>query len=275
MDDSVLKKPLQTGQKWTVERLLWRRHWSENMFSFATTRDPAFDFTPGQFARLGIPDDSGGIIWRPHSMVSSDKEPQLEFLSVVVPEGAFTTRLVRMQPNDPIYIEKVSYGFLTPQRFADGRDLWMLASGTGLGPYVSILRANKVWRQYANIVVVHSVRRANELAYQTEMETLAGSNGAGAARLRYIPVVTRESCPGALGERIPKLIEGGELMAAAGLPLDVEHSRLMICGNPDMAADLRHLLTERGFRVGRRAEPGQLAFENYWDPAPPSAAAQG
>jgi ferredoxin/flavodoxin---NADP+ reductase len=264
MDDAVAAK-LLASEKWTVERLLWRRQWSDKMFSFATTRPRDYRFTPGQFGRLGVAVGDAGIVWRPHSMVSGDAEPQLEFLSIVVPGGVFTNHVASMRPEDPILVEKVSYGFLTPERLAPGRDLWMLATGTGLGPYVSILRAGKVWQAYENLVVVHSVRRADELAYRDELQAMAAAVAApGRARLRYVPVVTREACPGALGERIPRLIGNGQLTAAAGLPLDVEHSRLMICGNPEMAAELRRSLTERGLRVGRRAEPGHLAFENYW-----------
>ncbi|SRR6266581_46191 len=247
--------------KWTEQSILWQRPWTERMFSFATTRDSGYAFAPGQFARLGVADGAGGIVWRPHSMVSADSEARLEFLSITVPHGQFTNRVARLQPGEPILVERVSYGFLTPDRFHGGRDLWMLASGTGVGPYVAILRAEPVWRQYENLVVVHSVREAGELAYRDELLALAGR---GPARLRYLPIVTREAVDGALSERVTTLIEDGRLAAAAGLPLDTERSRLMICGNPAMAADLRRLLTERGFRVSRRADPGHLAFENYW-----------
>jgi ferredoxin--NADP+ reductase len=235
--------------KWTTESLLGVRSWTERMFSFTTSRNPAFEFAAGQFARLGVDDGAGGIVWRPHSMVSAPAEAKLEFLTVVVPDGAFTTRLAQLAPGDMIYVEKTPYGFLTPDRFVGGRDLWLLASGTGLGPFVSMLREAKPWQVYENLIVVHSVRNSGELAYREEFATMAmAERAAGSARLHYVPVVTREACPGVLGERIPTLIDNGRLEAEVAVPLDLERSRLMICGNPELAKALRVLLTGRGFR---------------------------
>lgn len=251
------------ADKWTNETLLGVRLWTDRMFSFFVTRDPAFVFSAGQFARIGIDDGDGGIVWRPHSMVSAPSDSQLEFLTVVVPDGAFTTRLARLHPGNSIYMEKMAYGFLAADRFVGGRDLWMLASGTGLGPYLSILREPEPWHSYENLIVVHSVKTAGELAYRAELAQMA-REPTGPARLHYVPVVTRERCLGALDQRIPLLIDSGRIEVFVGLKLDLDRSRLMICGNPEMAKELRALLTGRGFRVNRRAEPGQLAFENYW-----------
>src|SRR6266581_2494066 len=195
--------------KWTEQSILWQRPWTERMFSFATTRDSGYAFAPGQFARLGVADGAGGIVWRPHSMVSADSEARLEFLSITVPHGQFTNRVARLQPGEPILVERVSYGFLTPDRFHGGRDLWMLASGTGVGPYVAILRAEPVWRQYENLVVVHSVREAGELAYRDELLALAGRGPA--ARYRTLAADDlrqsghgRRSAPAADGARLSR-----------------------------------------------------------------------
>jgi ferredoxin--NADP+ reductase len=261
--ESTLAKARTAADKWTTEKLLGVRSWTDRMFSFVTSRDPAFAFSAGQFVRLGVDDGAGGIVWRPHSMVSAPTDVDLEFLTVMVPEGAFTTRLARLHPGDSLYVEKMPYGFLTADRFVGGQDLWLLATGTGLGPYVSTLREAMPWRRYENLLVVHSVKYAAELAYREEFAKMA-TQATGPARLHYMPVVTGEVCTGALDQRIPILIENGRLEAAFGLTLDLERSRIMICGNPAMAKELRELLTGRGFRVDRRAAPGQLAFENYW-----------
>lgn len=253
--------------KWTTETLVSLRRWSDKLFSFKTTRSPSFRFAPGQFARLGITvPTTGEVIWRAYSMASANYEEHLEFFSIVVPEGAFTTRLSRLVPGDPVLIEKANYGFLTTDRFVGGRDLWLLSSGTGLAPFLSILHDPLVWNTYQNIILVHSVRQADELTYRDEIRNLPQHEllQEGTARLHYIPVVTRELVAGALADRITRLIAEGTLEKAAGLPLDLAHSRLMICGNPQMAVDLRELLKQRGFQVGRRGIPGQLAFENYW-----------
>ena len=255
-----------SAQKWTSETLCSVRAWTPSLLSFRTTRDRDYRFTPGQFARLGLATPTGGTVWRAYSIASAADDEQLEFFSVVVPEGKFTSRLASSRPGDRILVEKAAYGFLTLDRFVGGADLWMIASGTGLGPYLSILRDPQAWSRFENLVLVHSVRRPQELAYRDEISALGqqfGSNGQR-ARLAYVPVVTRVRCPDALPARIPQLIEDGRLEMAAGAKLDLEHSRLMICGNPQMASDLRDQLTLRGFRTGRRNAPGQLAFENYW-----------
>jgi len=175
-----------------------------------------------------------------------------------------------MREGDAICVERASYGFLTINHFAPGKDLWLLASGTGLGPFLSILQDPATWRAYESLIVVHSVRNASDLAYRDKLAAFSHQApvAASPSRLRYLPVVTRESCPSALGARIPHLIEDGRLEAAAGVELDPQRSRIMVCGNPEMSRDLRRLLTVRGFRTNRRGAPGQLAFENYWTGTP-------
>ena len=254
------------AQKWTSEAIRSVRAWTPSLFSFRTTRDPGFGFTPGQFARIGIATPTGGALWRAYSIASGAHDEHLEFFSVVIPGGKFTSRLASFQPGDRILVEKAAYGFLTLDRFAGGADLWMMGSGTGLAPFLSILRDPRTWSRFENLILVHSVRRPEELAYREEIATLADQLPAEGARaqLGYVPVVTRGSRPDALPARIPRLIEDGRLEKAAGVALDLERSRLMVCGNPGMAFDLRNLLTRRGFRTGRGGVPGQLAFENYW-----------
>lgn len=148
--------------------------------------------------------------------------------------------------------------------------MWLFASGTGLGPFLSILRDAATWCAYRQVVLVHSVRHAVELAYRAEILALrsAAPPAVAAARLCYVPVVTREDCPDALGMRIPQSIENGSLERVAGVKLDLASARIMVCGNPEMNRALRALLTARGFRTNRRAAPGQLALANYWASKP-------
>lgn len=254
------------SDRFTAEAILTVRPWAPTLFSLRTSRSPGFRFTPGQFARLGVARDDGSIVWRAYSIASATYDEHLEFFSVVIPGGEFTSRLASFRPGDRILVDKTSYGYLTTARFVGGKDLWMLSSGTGLAPFLSILRDPDVWEPYENLIVVHSARRVGELAYRDEIAAVACSEpyAGQRARLHYVPVVTRECCPDALVARIPQLIEDGRLEAAAGVHLDLERSRIMVCGNPQMTDDLRGLLTARGFQVSRRANPGQLAFENYW-----------
>jgi len=256
----------ENPEKWTRETILSVRRWSPSLFSFRASRYRGFRFAPGQFARIGIAKEDGPIVWRAYSIVSAAYDEYLEFLSVVVPGGEFTSRLARFVPGDPILVDKTSYGFLSPDRFQDGSDLWMLASGTGLAPFLSILRDPAVWERYERLILVNCVRHATELAYRTEIDELGRNELFAGARasLRYLPAVTREHCSGALAARITQALTDGHLEAAAGTPLDLARSRLMICGNPDMVLELRELLGRRGFKVGRRGAPGQLSFENAW-----------
>ncbi|WP_291986483.1 ferredoxin--NADP reductase [Candidatus Accumulibacter sp. ACC007] len=252
-------------QKWTTERVLEVRYWTPTLLSFRTSRDEGFRFAPGEYARLGLTTD-GGIVWRPFSMVSAIADDSLEFLAVLVPGGAFSGPLERLRVGDAIDVERSSFGFLTTAQLATGRQLWMLATGTGIGPFVSIVRDAAVWLAFERLIVVHSVRRSAELAYREELDALAAddTSARGRARMIYLPVVTREAGATALSKRIPELLADGHLEEAAGTPLRVEASRLMICGNPSMALTLRQLLSKRGFATGRRGVTGQMAFEKYW-----------
>jgi ferredoxin--NADP+ reductase len=256
---------MSASAKYTPQRLLSVQPWAPNLFSFRITRDPEFRFVPGQFARIGVDVGTEGalqIVWRAYSVVSAADAPYLEFFSIVIPGGAFTPTLARRRPGDTIYVERTNYGFLTLERFAPARDLWMLCTGTGLAPFLSILAEPATWNHYRNLIVVHSVRYPNELAYADALR--AGRSSLGTASLRYVPVVTRRPAEGALRERIPALLESGALEAHVGLQLDPAQSRVLLCGHPDMISAARKLLGARGLAPSRRGNPGQLAVENYW-----------
>jgi ferredoxin/flavodoxin---NADP+ reductase len=258
---------MQPTDKFTIETITDVRPWTDSLFSFRTTRDRGYRFVPGQFARIGVQDESSGEkIWRAYSIASASYDEHLEFFSVVVPGGAFTSRLSQLKEGDPILVERKSYGFLTTDRFEQGRDLWMLATGTGLAPFLSILHEFETWEHYDNLVLVQSVRTQAELAYEDLIRGFEGSEyyGEFAHKLRYVRIVTREPVEGALGDRVTKLLTSHVLEDNVGLKLDHDRSRIMLCGNPEMVEDSRKLLIDRGFRLSRRGEPGHLAVENYW-----------
>jgi ferredoxin/flavodoxin---NADP+ reductase len=260
--------------KFTRETITWIKPWTDHLFSFRITRDPGYRFKPGQFARLGLYRDDGvkgpRFVWRAYSIVSADYDEHLEFYSIVVPDGDFTTRLAQLQVGDQILIEKAGYGFLTLDRFEGGKDLWLLSSGTGVAPFLSILADLNAWEQYERLIFVHSVRNQAELAYRDEVAALRAHAvfgeelAANPGKLVYVPIVTRERCAGSLNARIPALLADGVLEGAAGTALDPARSRIMICGNPEMVDDIRHRLQAMGYRVSRRGEPGHMAVENYW-----------
>lgn len=265
------------ADKGTRETVLEVKRWTDTLFSFKTTRPVGYTFTPGEYSRLGVlfKGETHPTIWRAYSIVSAPDQDFLEYYGVIVPDGLFTTKLKAIRPGDPIWIDRMRFGFMTANRFADGEDLWMLATGTGLGPFISMLRDPAVWKSFRTLVLVHGVRHASELSYQEELRALQASAPVDGARLLLATASTRDtenqpgslkpaSFPDHLSGRITTLLASGELEKSLGLAMNVESSRVMLCGNPDMIADTRALLHERGMKPCRRATPGQFVTENYW-----------
>ena len=182
-----------------------------------------------------------------------------------MPGGAFTSRLSKLREGDEIFVERKSYGFLTTDRFEAGKDLWMLATGTGLAPFLSILHDFATWETYDNLILVQSVRtqgarlRGPDPRLRQE-RVLRGVRAQAALRAHR----DARARAGTLRDRVTKLLASGVLEENIGLKLDHDRSRIMLCGNPEMVEDSRKLLTERGFRISRRGDPGHLAVENYW-----------
>lgn len=253
-----------SAEKFTVERIITLQRWTPYLLSFRTSRHANLRFLPGQYARLCLHDANGREVWRPYSMVSASYDEHLEFFSILIPNGEFTTLLQQRRIGDELLIDKSSYGFLTTDRFDGGEDLWLLATGTGLAPFISILHDPQVWNDYRRLIVVHSVRYVSDLAYRDTIAALPQHPliGAAAEQLTYIPVVTRESFPGGLSGRIPALIENGALEARSGVAFHPEKSRIMICGNPDMVSDTRKCFKAMGYALSRRGQPAQLVIEN-------------
>jgi ferredoxin/flavodoxin---NADP+ reductase len=260
---SAMGDQAQNAERHSLSRVIDIRRWTANVFSLRLDRPEGFRFTPGHYARLGLADKDGTLLWRPFSMVNGRDEAVLEFVMVLVPDGVFSQCLRTLSRGSEILVEHRSLGFLTLDQLASGKDLWMIASGTGIGPFVSMLRSPAHCDQFEDVVLVHSVRHADELTYQDELRSIvAGTRLRG--RFHYLQAVTRDDVPGTLRARVPALIQEGSLQQAAGVDLNVDHSRAMVCGNPDMCKDVRASLTRLGFQPGRRNVPGQMAFEKYW-----------
>ena len=254
------------AEKFTRQALLEVQPLTPSLFTLRASRDAGFRFRAGQFARLGVSKADGSVVWRAYSMVSSPHDEFLEFFSIVVPGGEFTSELSRLREGDTLLVDRQAFGYLTPDRFVDGRDLWLLATGTGVAPFLSILQDFEVWERFERIILVYSAREAAELAYR---ELIAGLGARDylaehGHKLLFIATLTRERCPGLLNGRITHLIESGELERVAGVALSPEHSRVMLCGNPQMIDDTRALLKQRGLQLSLSRRPGQVAVENYW-----------
>lgn len=265
-----------TDSKFTRETITSITTWVPGkLFSFTCTRPAAFRFTAGQFARLGVENrqalaGESDVIWRAYSMVSGPYDEQLEFFSIVVPDGAFTSHLSHLKVGDPVFVDKTNFGFLTTARFESGKDLWLLASGTGLAPFISIMNDPQTWDQFEHVYLVHSARTAEELVYQDQIKDFASQSPLLelhedlGQRFHYLPVVTREKVPGCMTDRITLLLQNGELAHCAPQGISQERSRFMICGNPEMVTDIRKMLKSMGFNPARSTKPGEIAVENYW-----------
>jgi len=250
-------------EKFSIEKVLSVQRWTNTLFSFTITRPAHFKFTAGQFARIGLKvgDD---LVVRAYSVVSSPFDETLEFFSIVVPDGAFTSNLQHLQVGDALYLEKIPYGFLTLARYQLPlpKDLWLLATGTGLAPFISMLQDFETWSKYEKINLVYSVRTESELAYVDRIQEIALLFGEGHTGFKFIPIVTRDP-NAALHDRLPILIENGELEKAADLKFNADTTHVMLCGNPQMVDDTKAALKARGLTMNRRGE-GNIAVENYW-----------
>ena len=250
-------------EKFSVEKVLSVHRWTPTLFSFTMTRPAHFKFTAGQFARIGLKVGEELVV-RAYSVVSSPFDETLEFFSIVVPDGAFTSNLQHLKVGDELYLEKIPYGYLTLARYQQPlpHDLWLLATGTGLAPFLSMLQDFDTWSKYQKINLVYSVRTAAELAYVDRIQEIAETFGEGHNGFKFIPIITRDpSAP--LHDRLPILIENGELEKSAGIELNPDTSHVMLCGNPQMVDDTKEALKRRGLTMNRRGE-GNIAVENYW-----------
>lgn len=250
-------------EKFSLEKVLSVHRWTNTLFSFTMTRPAHFKFTAGQFARIGLK-VGDELVVRAYSVVSSPFDETLEFFSIVVPEGKFTSNLQHLKVGDELYLEKISYGYLTLARYQLPlpQDLWLLATGTGLAPFLSMLQDFETWNKYEHINLVYSVRTQDELAYVDRIQEIAETFGEGHTGFKFIPIITRVP-EAVLHHRLPILIENGELERAAGLQLNPEISHVMLCGNPEMVEDTKEALKARGLTMNRRGE-GNIAVENYW-----------
>ena len=263
--------------------------WAPTLLSFKVTRPDGFKFTAGQFVRLGIhgkdlqyfaqnhetklitseiqgqPIDLEGYVFRAYSVASSPYDEFIEFFSVVIPEGEFTSKVNHIQVGDSLLLNTTPFGYLTLARYQLPlpNDLWLLATGTGLAPFLSILKTIDVWQQYQRIILVYSARTSQELAYQAEIGSIKSIYGDNGAAFVFLPIVTREADYTGEKARVPNLILSGKLTELVGQKLDKERSHVMLCGNPQMFEDTKEALKSLGLTMNRRGE-GNIAVENYW-----------
>lgn len=245
------------------ERVLSVQHWTDRLFSFSTTRDAALRFANGHFTMIGLRVNDKPLL-RAYSIVSPNYAEHLEFLSIKVPDGPLTSRLQHIQVGDAIVVGKKPTGTLLIDYLLPAQRLYLLATGTGVAPFLSLVRDPETYDKFAQVILVHGVRQASELVYHDYLtQELPRHELLGdmvRRQLRYYPTVTRE--PFRHQGRITAIVDNGQLARDLALPaLDPMRDRVMICGSPEMLRDLKHMVHERGFKEGNTSQPGEFVIE--------------
>lgn len=246
------------------ETVLSVHHWTDRLFSFKTTRDQALRFSNGHFTMIGLRLETGKPLLRAYSIVSANYEDHLEFLSIKVPDGPLTSRLQHIQVGDKIVVGRKPTGTLLIDYLLPAKNLYLLGTGTGVAPFLSIIRDPATYERFEKVILVHGVREVAELAYYDYLtHELPDHEFLGetvSSQLLYYPTVTRE--PFKNQGRVTTLLESGKLEDDLGLPrLDPANDRVMICGSPEMLRDLKHMLEKRSFMEGNTTRPGDFVIE--------------
>jgi len=232
--------------------------WNPRLFSLQINVDFAA-FKPGQFARVAL-DIDGERVARPYSLVNTPDEQYLEIYFNIVPEGPLSPKLANLKKGDEIFVTDRANGFLVIDEVPECKHLWMLATGTGLGPFLSILKSEASWQRFEKMVLAYSVRDASELSYQPLVQELQQQHP---DQFIFVPFVTREKVAGSINKRIPDALENGEFESLAGLTINPDDSHIMMCGNSAMLASVSEILIGSGMRKHLRREPGHFTMEKY------------
>ncbi|GAD79381.1 ferredoxin--NADP reductase [Vibrio ezurae] len=242
-----------------------RVDWTERLFSLRV-KVAGLSYIAGQFTKLGMYDQSGEFLRKAYSIVNSPQDyvetGELEFLIIADPDGALSPNLHTLYPNDEVMVGEQCAGFMTLEEVpAHATQLWLIATGTGIGPYFSMLQGDEFPEHYTDVVLVHAVRYEKDLVYKELVLALKQKFG---EKLKYVPIVSREEVSGSLQGRVPHLIEKRILESQVGIKLDMDRSFVYLCGNPAMVRDTAQSLTDRGYNKHLRRRTGHFSAENYW-----------
>lgn len=245
--------------QWCPAKIVKKEIWTEGLFTIHVECSEIKPFVPGQFLQLAVVEGEKRIN-RPYS-VASPHGTVVEFFIVLVEEGELTPRLWALEPGDELEVSQKAAGSFTLEKTPDANTLWLVGTGTGLAPYIAMLRTDDPWNRYEKIVLVHGVRHANDLAYTQELTELANQRG---NQFSFVQSLSREQADGALYGRITNILESGELEMAAGCELTADTSSILLCGNPAMLDSMEELLAKRQMKRHKRRDPGQIVVERYW-----------
>ena len=263
-DVSLVQPALKASGAFFVETVTWVQHWTDTLFSFRTTRDAALRFSSGQFVMVGLMKDDGKPLLRAYSIASPSWHEELEFYSIKVPDGPLTSRLQNIKVGDQVLIGRKPTGTLVLDGLKPGKRLYMLGTGTGLAPWLSLARDPEVYDRFDDVIVTHTVRNVADLNYAELLDhELAQDEILGeliGPKLKYYPTVTRE--PFKTQGRITDLIASGQMFRDLGLPpLNPAEDRVMLCGGPSVLVDLKQQLLDLGYVEGSLSSPGDFVLE--------------
>jgi ferredoxin--NADP+ reductase len=246
--------------QWLDAKVVKRTDWNDHLFSlsFSCAEFPAFK--AGQFTKVGVEQD-GKVLSRPYSLVNDPDEEFLEIIAVPVAEGMLSPRLHDLKIGDPLKVMAPATGFLVLDEVPESKNLWLIATGTGVGPFLSILSGQEVWQKFAQVTLVYGMRLTCDLAYRPLIDRCMADHP---EQFHFVPVVSREDSVGALRGRIPELLSSEKIQLHANQGLNSDDSQVMLCGNPDMIEDAMQVLIDMGLSKHLRRSPGQISMERYW-----------
>ena len=243
---------------WIAGKVIEKVQWNERLYSLRIQPGVKL-FLPGQFVRVAL-DINGERIARPYSLVNAPVDDFLEIYFNIVLDGPLSPKLAELEAGDELFVSAKANGFLTVDEVPECKHLWMLATGTGVGPFLSILKDIKVWQRFDKVVLGYSVRDISELSYRPIISVMEQQY---AEQFSFVPFITREKVEGAINRRIPVSIEDGSLEKSTGIDINKNDSHIMMCGNSAMISSVSECLEKRGLRKHRRREPGHITTEKY------------
>ena len=244
---------------WNIGKVVEHKQWSSTLHTLYVESEIE-PYQAGQFVKIGLEVD-GLTIAHPYSLCNAPHHRPLELYYIEVPNGALTSKLVTLKAGDDILVSPRANGFMVLDEVPQGKHLWLMATGTGVGPFLSILDTEQPWQRFEKVVLVYAARTLAELSYQSRIAAVQAARG---EQFVFIPFISREKTAFSMEGRIPQAIQNGSLEARAGLSFSSENSQIMLCGNPAMIEETQQVLTELGLRKHRRKEPGHITVENYW-----------
>lgn len=247
--------------QWLDGKITRRIDWNDHLFSLVFECPDFPAYKAGQFTKIGVMDGDDKVLSRPYSLVSHPQDEALEIIAVPVEEGLLSPKLHKLKEGDALKVLSPATGFLVLDEVPQSDVLWLVATGTGVGPFLSIMQTEQVWQTYQKVVLVYAVRHLNDMAYLTLIESLQAKYP---EQCHFVPIVSREHRDNCLKGRIPALFENQRIQERVDVGLTAQNSQVMLCGNPEMITETMAVLEGLGLKKHLRRSPGQISMERYW-----------